>query len=593
MSLDYQGAEKRWADLEALQDHYDTFDVFLYDVMTELLGFQCSDIQLDIANFLQDPHKYKMIQAQRGQAKTTITAAYAVWRLIHDPRTRVLVVSAGSELATEVANWVIQIIMYMPELECMRPDTQSGDRSSVRAFDVHWALKGPEKSPSVACMGITSNIQGRRADILIADDIESQKNSMTALNRERLMLLTKDFSSICSNGDIIYLGTPQHIDSVYNSLPGRGFKIQIWPGRYPTEDELSNYGGMLAPLIKTRIQNDPSLMTGGGPLGNRGKAVDPVLLDEDVLTKKELDQGVEYFQLQHMLDTKLVDADRYPLKISNLIFFSVPTERAPIELNFMKSPEARISLPVGFPIQDPVYQCLNYSEEFMNYRGTHMYIDPAGGGANGDELAWAVTKFLAGYIYVVDCGGIPGGYSDSTLDAMTAIAVRYKPNQIDIEENFGKGAFRQIWTPKLLKEHKCGIGEVWESGQKELRIIDILEPVIASGRLVLDTGIIQRDWESTYKYPVAKRNVYSLLFQIARITRDRGALTHDDRIDALAGSVRYWAEQLSIDKQRELAKVKNENYQKLINNPFGNGRPVKGYDKYINPINVIDKLRRL
>ena len=532
-------AEQRWADLEALQEYYKDFITFLRDVMVDLMGFDCSDIQEDIAAFLAEEDQYKMVQAQRGQAKTTITACYAVWRLIHDPRTRTLIVSAGSDLAVEIANWVIQIIMQMPELECLRPDVNSGDRSSVKAFDVHHVLKGAEKSPSIACIGITSNIQGRRADILIADDIESQKNAQTALQRERLMMLTKDFSSICMNGDIIYLGTPQHIDSVYNSLPGRGFKIRIWPGRYPTPEEMPNYNGMLAPLLLSRIERDPGLQTGGGPLGDRGKPIDPLLLGEDKLTKKEIDQGPEYFQLQHMLDTKLVDADRYPLKLSNLVFMDVSRTRTPVTVDLFKSKEAMIQPPIGFPILDPMYQSLHHSDEFGDFQGCHMYVDPAGGGANGDELAYAVTKFIAGYIYLVDIGGIPGGYSDRELDFMTNVAETWKPNQIDIEENFGNGAFRQIWTPKLLAKHKCGIGEVWESGQKELRIIDILEPVIASNRLIVDKSLLEKDWNSTQKYSGQKRSLYSLFFQIARITRDRGAMAHDDSLDAIAGSCRY------------------------------------------------------
>lgn len=585
-------AEKRWEDLEALQEYYKAFETFLQDVMVDLMGFDCSDIQKDIAEFLAEPEQYKMIQAQRGQAKTTITACYAVWRLIHDPRTRILIVSAGSDLAVEIANWVIQIIMLMPELECLRPDMNSGDRSSVKAFDVHHDLKGAEKSPSVACIGITSNIQGRRADILIADDIESQKNAQTALQRERLMMLTKDFSSICMSGDIIYLGTPQHIDSVYNSLPGRGFKIRIWPGRYPTPEEMQNYNGMLAPLLLERLTKDPSLQTGGGPLGDRGKPIDPLLLGEDKLTKKEIDQGPEYFQLQHMLDTKLVDADRYPLKLGNLVFMDIGLTRTPVTVDLFKSKESMLLPPIGFPILDPMYQSLHHSDEFGEFQGCHMYVDPAGGGANGDELAYAVTKFMAGYIYLVDIGGIPGGYSDRELDFMTDVAERWRPNQIDIEENFGNGAFRQIWTPKLLAKHKCGVGEVWESGQKELRIIDILEPVIASNRLIVDKGLLERDWNSTQKYSGAKRSLYSLFFQLARVTRDRGSLSHDDRLDALAGSCRFWVEYLAQDKAKVQARIKEQNYAKMMNNPFGDGRPVKGFRTNNNlQVNLLHKIR--
>ena len=40
-------------------------------------------------------------------------------------------------------------------------------------------LKGVDRSPSVACIGITGQLPGKRADLLIADDIESPKNAGT------------------------------------------------------------------------------------------------------------------------------------------------------------------------------------------------------------------------------------------------------------------------------------------------------------------------------------------------------------------------------------------------------------------------------
>lgn len=159
----------RLRKLQAVQKHYSEFLPFLEAVM-ELLGFRCSEIQRDIAQFIAYGPHYLMVKAQRGQAKTTIAAAYAVWCLIHDPKFRVFIVSAGGGQASDIAILIIRIIMNMDELECMRPDTNNGDRSSVEHFDVHYNLKGVDKSPSVKCLGITANLQGNRADLILADD---------------------------------------------------------------------------------------------------------------------------------------------------------------------------------------------------------------------------------------------------------------------------------------------------------------------------------------------------------------------------------------------------------------------------------------
>ena len=525
-----------------------------------------------MADYLQHGNQYRMIQAQRGQAKTTVTAAYAVWRLIDDPTTRVLIVSSGDKMAKEISNWIIQIINGMEELSCLRPDRAAGDRASVEAFDVHYALKGAEKSPSVACMGITGNMQGKRADVLIADDIESQKNSATAEMRERLIHLSRDFTSINSKGDIIYLGTPQSVDSIYNSLPGRGFDIRIWPGRYPTVEEIDNYGLHLAPMIRAALEADPSLRGGGGMDGTRGKPTDTVILGEDILVKKEIDQGAAYFQLQHMLDTRLSDADRFPLKLSKMTFMQVPTGNVPIQVFHQAAPANLILTASDYPVNAKFYRAAGFSNEFGAFQGTHMYVDPAGGGQNGDETAYAVTKFSAGRVFLVDIGGVPGGIGDENLDMLTQVAAKWKPERISIEKNYGNGALSNVWQPLLFRKHQCEIEDVWESGQKELRIIDTLEPVIGSGRFIVEEELIEKDWASVQKYPAERRASYSLFSQMEKITRDRGSLFHDDRIDALAGSVRNWVQDLSQDDEQAKYQAQRKAYEEMMANPLGNGR---------------------
>lgn len=585
--------DERWEAVELLQKEYKRFPDFLYDVITGLMGFECSPLQLSIALYLEFGPTYRMIQAQRGQAKTTITAVYAVWRIIHNPSARILIVSSGDTMATEIANWIIQIIRGMDVLEALRPDKTAGDRESVTAYDIHHALKGPEKSPSIACMGIGSNMQGKRADVLIADDIESSKNSQTAVQRERLAHLSKDFSSICSTGDIIYLGTPQSVDSIYNGLVSRGFDIRIWPGRYPTDKELDNYREFLAPDILKAMEANPSLRIGGGILGDRGQPTDPVLLDEETLVKKELDQGSAYFQLQHMLDTRLSDAERFPLKLSRITFMNVPPKRVPLEINRLIAPEFKITIPNDYNITDAIYRAASFGSDFGGFLGTHMHVDPAGGGQNGDETAYAVTRCAGSKIFVVAVGAVKGGFSDEIMKDLTAIAVKYKPNSISVEKNMGNGAFWQIWQPFLLKEHKCAIEEVWESGQKELRIIDILEPVIGAGRLVIDIECLHQDYEISKMHPIAKRKIYSMFYQMSRITRDRGSLHHDDRIDALASSVRHWVNMLKLDEEELKRRAKAQAYRDMIKDPLGTGQPIKTHGNNQGLPNALDKRKRL
>jgi len=578
-----QETARRWSEVEALRDHYSLFEDFLYDCMTELMGFQCTDVQIDIGRFLQfgsyetdeerdkvidgllQPLQYGMIQAQRSQAKSTIVAMFAVWQLIHDCKHRILILSAGSDVAMEIANWVIQIIMNWDILECMRPDRQHGDRASSKAFDINWQLKGAEKSPSIACIGVTANMQGRRADLLIPDDIESSKNGTTEIQRAALEHLSKDFTSICQKGRIIYLGTPQTVDSIYNNLPSRGYTVRVWTGRYPTLDEEKHYGDTLAPFLVHKMTAAPSLRIGGGLDGSRGKPTDSILLGEDLLSKKELDQGPAYFNLQHMLNTVLSDELRHPLKTKNLIIMNFGTKEAAGEITWMPSPTTRIKVE-GFTSKPQFYGPFTTSTKMYEFEGKHMYVDTAGGGENGDETVAAVTYFLHGYIFLAEILKLAGGYSDENYKELSALALRHNVNSIDVEKNFGFGAFAAAWRPILAAEYKevgqhCPrIEDVWESGQKELRIIDTLEPVMARHKLIIHEDVIHYDLSSTKKYPFDRQETYKFFHQMAKISRDRNALIHDDSLDAVAGSVRRWIDNLAVDEKIRMAqKVTDDN----------------------------------
>lgn len=533
--------DQRMRDLAAVALHYEDFRDFYYDCSVELLGFVPTEMQLDMANYIARGPHYLMVQAQRGEAKTTITGCYGIWCLIHDPTTRVLIVSAGTKMAKQISTWCVQILNGMDILEPLRPDkNHPGTRTSIEEYDVHHDLKGAEKSPSIACLGITSTMQGYRADVLIPDDVESSKNSKTQVMRENLRHLTKDFTSINKHGRILYLGTPQTVDSIYNDLPARGFDVRIWPGRYPTEEEELNYGDHLAPLITDAMAADPSLRTGGGPTGDRGQATDTVMCSEDLLTFKEIDQGKAYFNLQFMLDTALSDEDRFPLKLKDLMFYSFDVEDAPSK--FIWSNDKSFSLPraVGSPLPDVLYRPAKISDEFLPYTYKLISVDPAGGGQNGDETGVAVLYAVNGYIIVMHVTGIPGGTEPRKLQQIVSLAQKWDVHDIIVEKNYGNGAFAVALRAAFReKEFGVSIEDVWSAGQKELRVIDALEPVIGSHKLIVNANIPEYDVTSTLKYPTEGRPTYQFLHQMKFITRERGSLIHDDRLESVSQGVTH------------------------------------------------------
>lgn len=568
-----EAAVLRWKKLWLLQRHYVSFNKFMDDMMREL-GFSPTWMQHDIASYLQYGPRNLMIQAQRGEAKSTITAMFAVWSLIQNPKCRVVIVSAGEGTANEIATLVKNLILTVDTLECLRPDKSSGDRTSTEAFDVHHSLKGIDKSPSVACVGIGANLPGKRADLVIADDIESPKNSLTATMRETLSRLIKEFSAWCSTdwARIVYLGTPQSTESIYNALPQQGFDVRIWPGRYPTVEEMKNYGAYLAPSLRERIEADPSLQMGGGVTGDKGKPTDPDLFGEDKLNEKWRIWAESGFQLQYMLNTRLLDALRFPLKLTNLVVMKGGDgKNFPLVVTRGFGPQAlQAYSSSGFNFQLSAPHTI--SQETAALQGIYMHVDPAGGGVNGDETGYAVTGFLNGTVYLLAAGGIPGGYELEPLTTLAQIAERWKPNSIGVEKNMGYGAFVKVWLPILRKHWQGNIEEEFVHGQKEVRIISTLEPVLGRGALVVMEDVIEQDNVATEKYEATKRQTFSLFYQLAKMTRSRNALKHDDRADALEGAVRKWLAQIAVDQEKQIEKIENAKWKKWISDPLGHNR---------------------
>jgi hypothetical protein len=475
-----------------------------------------------MASRLQHGPRRDIIEAFRGVGKSWITSAYVCWLLLRDPDHKILVVSASKERADAFSTFTLRLIREMPVLRHLIPDKRIGQRESMIAFDV-----GPAKAahaPSVKSVGINGQLTGSRANTIIADDVEVPNNSGTQVMRDKLAESVKEFDAILLPGGVIkYLGTPQCEQSLYNVLPERGYSVYVLPVRVPDEKQLESYGDRLAPYVLSLIAK------GARP----GSSVEPRRFSDDDLIEREGSYGRAGFSLQFMLDTRLSDADRYPLKVSDLIVMNTNPEMAPTKLAWASSPELVIdNLPnVGFA-GDKFYRPIFVEKEWTPYTGTVMAIDPSGRGK--DETAYAVVKLLHGFLYLVASGGFSDGYGDATLEGLAKLAKEHGVNEIRVEPNFGDGMFSKLLQPVVHRVHQCRIEEVKSKGQKEARIIDTLEPVMMQHKLVVDPRVIERDYQTVQHYPAERQNNYMLLHQLTRITRDRGSLIQDDRLDALA-----------------------------------------------------------
>ena len=522
-----------WTE-EQIAKAKEDFRVFIYMVWKMISLPDPTPIQYDIAHTLQNlPNDRFIIEGFRGVAKSFITCAYAVWTLWRDPQKKVEIVSASKDRADANAIFIKRIIYTLPFLAHLKARPDQRDQQNL--FDVGPAV--PDISPSIKSVGISGQLTGSRADLLIADDVEVANNSGTQTQRDKLNEAVKEFDAIIKpKGQIVYLGTPQNEMSLYNELQQRGYRCRIWTVLYPESlSEREFYGDRLAKIIADKYDNNPELYA--------GKPTDPRRFDEEEIYKRRLSYGKAGFALQFMLNTNLSDQEKYPLKVQDLIIANLSLDEANLKWYWSNDRQLRINdLPCVALKGDYFYEPQGRSNEVFEYTGTVMAVDPSGRGK--DETSYAVVKYLNGYLFVLEVGGTREGYSDSTLRQLANKAKIYGVNEIVVEGNFGDGMFSQLFKPVLNDIHPCSVTEVKNYAQKEARIIDTLEPVMMRHKLIIHKQVIIDDYQVYENAPA-----YSLIYQMTRLSRDRGALAHDDRLDALCMAIAYWLAVMDRDEE--------------------------------------------
>ena len=527
------------------------FKLFLQALWEQLDLPSPTRAQYAIADYLQNGPKRLQIQAFRGVGKSWITGAFVLWTLFNDPEKKIMIISASKERADNMSIFLQKLIIETPWLKHLQPKADDSRWSRI-SFDVNCA---PHQAPSVKSVGITGQMTGSRADLMILDDIEVPGNSMTELMREKLLQLCTEAESILTPHDtsrIMYLGTPQTTFTIYRKLAERNYRPFIWPARFPKDS--TPYEGLIAPQLQEDLDN------GAEPW----EPTDPDRFDSEDLQEREASMGRSNYMLQFQLDTTLSDAEKFPLKMSDLVITSVNPTKAPDNIIWCSDPKNVLKdLPtVGLP-GDYFYSPMQLQGEWTEYQETICAVDPSGRGT--DETAACYLSQKNGLIYLHEMRAYRDGYSDSTLLDILKGCKKYNAKTLVVETNFGDGIVSELFK-KHLQQTKQAIfvDEVRANVRKEDRIIDSLEPVLNQHRLIVDRGVVEWDYSSNKDSPPESRLLYMLFYQMSRMCRMKFAVKHDDRLDCLAMGVKYFIDALSISAQEQINLRKREEWDDIL-----------------------------
>ena len=527
------------------------FKLFLQALWDELGLPSPTRAQYAIADYLQHGPKRLQIQAFRGVGKSWITGAFVLWTLFKDSERKIMIISASKERADNMSIFLQKLIIETPWLNYLRPKSDDSRWSRI-SFDVNCS---PHQAPSVKSVGITGQLTGSRADLMVLDDIEVPGNSMTEMMREKLLQLCTEAESILTphdNSRIMYLGTPQTTFTVYRKLAERNYRPFIWPARFPKD--ITPYEGLIAPQLQEDIDN------GALPWD----CTDPDRFDDDDLVDREASMGRSNFALQFMLDTSLSDAEKFPLKMADLVITSVNPTTAPDNVVWCSDPANILKdLPtVGLP-GDYFYSPMQLQGEWSPYTETICSVDPSGRGA--DETAAAYISQKNGILYLHEVRAYRDGYSDNTLLDILRGCKKYGATTLVVESNFGDGIVAELFKKHIIQtKQRILVEEVRANVRKEERIIDTLEPILNQHRLVVNKSVVEWDYNSNRDAAPEERLLYMLFYQMSRMCRQKFAVKHDDRLDCLAQGVKYYLDAFGISAQEQINLKKREEWNDMM-----------------------------
>lgn len=532
----------------------DDFRNFQYVCLKAVLGVKPTPLQYDVGEYLQYGPDFRIIMAFRGMSKSWMTAFFAPWLVLRNavmtdwrPDINVLVASGTKDRAEMFTAFCRDLFSTVDALHPLIPKDPT--RWSLSEFDVEG--KAPAQVPTVASRAIFGRMTGDRGDAIIGDDLELPQNAETQGQRDKLHRRIGDFVPILKpGGEIVLLGTPHFEESIYNVLAEGQYDRRIWTARVPTPDKIPNYRGELAPYVMDMTDRP-------------GAPVEPMRFDESELQIREA-AGRSVFQMQYQLDTTLSDLDRYPLKLRDLMVCDLEYDVGPDRPIWSGSteytlPYAAVGLQ-GDAWQRPMgFSGPNGQPSFTPYDGVVLAIDPSGRGSN--ETAWSLVARTGSLLYLLEHGADVRGYDGEVLARILAVLKRADCHMVVYEENYGGGMFGSI-LGSYLQTHgwACTIEPFRSAGMKEARIIDALEPVFNSHRMVVASRCVENDKPGAGEQGHRAR----LWHQVTRMERIRGALNMDDRADALAIAVGYWTAAMRTDHAATMASRDQQDRREAV-----------------------------
>lgn len=161
----------------------------------------------EIIDCLQSPTKRKLICVPRGCLKSTIACvAYPIWLLLNNPNLRILI---DSEIYSNSKNFLREIKQHLEHPYVTKLFGQFKLESNWNEGEITIKQRSKiVKEASITVSGVGATKVGQHFDVIIGDDYNSNKNSMTKEGCEKVINHYRYNTSILEpDGTYVVIGT--------------------------------------------------------------------------------------------------------------------------------------------------------------------------------------------------------------------------------------------------------------------------------------------------------------------------------------------------------------------------------------------------
>lgn len=456
------------------------------------------DVHLEACDWLENGRtgRVGVLKAFRGFSKSTITGRYVPWKLKETPAYRFQLLSATDTDSAKMSRDSRNVIELHPWCNGMR---QRGKLWKTHRFEVAGA--DDPRNPSVSAYGIMSNITGGRVDEFINDDVEVPKTIRTPALRESLReRLDEEIHILVPGGKILYLGTDHCIESIYKQqiedgadlleIPlfrheityrgdyHRGTRDFVYGWRIGKADELYVAIGAVKPRLM-----DPSEYEVHGIRLKAGyiRLKKPLKADERLTIlagnnwPKRFNRAEVEFRLKKCRTWGAFDS-QYQLRATQIGEVRLNPDRL---IAYKGEPEIRT-------VNGEITMWLNG----VRIVGASTYWDCSLGKKTSDASAVSVLFTDShGNLYWHRALGLTGEIDEQCVQLIPTIK-QYQLPSCWVETN-GPGGF----VPAILRKHlkmkhlACAVDSRWHKTNKNLRILDAVEPPLSGGFLYVSEQV--------------------------------------------------------------------------------------------------------